>query len=97
MRQTGVLNFSLGVQIIRQGKRFVAYTPVLDLSTSGRTEKEAQKRFEEAVNLFFEEIINAGTFEGVLGGLGWEKVKNHWQPPQVVSERNVNLKVPVFV
>jgi hypothetical protein len=96
MGQSASIKLSLGVQIMKQGKRFVAYTPALDLSTSGRTLKEAQKRFGEAVNLFFEEIIEQGTVDRVLKDLGWQKERHQWQPPQVVSQSDVSLKVPVF-
>jgi predicted RNase H-like HicB family nuclease len=45
------------VAILREGKRFVAYTPALDLSTSGKTQAEAKARFQEAAELFFEELL----------------------------------------
>lgn len=64
---------------------YVAYTPALDLSTSGKTHKEVQKRFNEIVDIFFEEIIERGTLDEVLAGLGWEKVRREWVPPTVIS------------
>lgn len=48
---------SLPVSVLKEGKRFVAYAPALDLSTSGKTYEEAKERFEEAVTLFFEETV----------------------------------------
>lgn len=39
---------NLPVTFLREGKKFVAYTPALDLSTSGDTLEQAQKRFAEA-------------------------------------------------
>ncbi len=83
------------VQIFKQGKRYVAYTPLLDLSTSGRTEKEAKKRFVELLDIFVEELVEAGTVNEVLASLGWQKVKSHWQPPQVVKNESVSLSIPV--
>ncbi|MEK7537372.1 MAG: hypothetical protein AAB619_00155 [Patescibacteria group bacterium] len=50
-----VRNVILPVSILREGKRFIAYTPALDLSTSGKTFEQAKQRFEEAAELFFEE------------------------------------------
>ena len=89
-------SFSLPVQIIKQKNRYIAYTPVLDLSTSGRSVVEAKKRFAEIVDLFFEEIIEAGTLHSVLDELGWRKVDKNWQPPQIVSQNSVNFKIPAL-
>lgn len=88
---------SLPVQIIRQGKKYIAFTPALDLSTSGLSETQAQKRFDELVHIFFEEIIEAGTLDEVLKELGWEKQDKSWQPPQIVAQRKFDLKIPARV
>lgn len=63
-----IINFqaNLSVTFLREGKRFVAYTPALDLSTSGTTFEQAKKRFTEAVQIFLEECHKMGTLEGVL-------------------------------
>ncbi len=66
---------NLPLSVIKEGNRFIAYTPVLDLSTSGKTYEEAKKRFDEAVSIFFEEIIDEGNAEEVLSDLGWTKVQ----------------------
>lgn len=86
----------LPVQIFKQGKRFVAYTPVLDLSTSGRTEKEAKVRFHELIQIFFEELEEAGTLNEVLKSLGWQKTKFQWQPPRMVANENVSVSIPAM-
>ena len=91
------LSFSLHVLITKQGKRFVAYTPALDISTSGKTKKEAQARFVELSNLFLEEIINAGTTTIILSELGWTKGQKKWTSPKVISTRTVDLKIPALV
>ena len=44
---------NLTVNFLREGKRFIAYSPALDLSTSGKTYEEARQRFQEAAQLFF--------------------------------------------
>ncbi|MEK7185421.1 MAG: hypothetical protein AAB726_02255 [Patescibacteria group bacterium] len=67
------LFFNLPVVITKQNKHFVAYTPALDISTSGKSEKDVKKRFVELVNIFLEEIIEKKTVDGVLYELGWEK------------------------
>ena len=90
-----VIQTKLPVQIFKQGKRFVAYTPLLDLSTSGRSEKEAKVRFSELVNIFFEELLEAGTMDEVMESLGWKKSKTQWQPPKIVSNQQVSVSIPI--
>ena len=48
---------SLPVSIFREGNFFVAYSPILDLSTSARTYEKVMERFEEVVNIFFQELL----------------------------------------
>lgn len=64
-------NYNLPVFIIKEGKNYIAYTPALDLSTSGKDYEEVRKRFHEIVNIFFEEIVKKGTMEEALKELGW--------------------------
>ena len=90
------LSFNLPVMITKQGRRFVAYTPALDISTSGKSEKDVQKKFAELANLFLEEIIQAGTANDVLSELGWKKAQRNWSPPQVVSSKFVGVRRPSF-
>lgn len=87
------LDINLPVSIIKEGKSYIAYTPALDLSTSGKNYEEAKKRFSEIVNIFFEEIIREGTMESVLKDLGWKKIQAKWNPPVVVSQESQNIKV----
>ncbi len=56
-----IANVSLQVSFLKEGDRYVAYSPALDLSTSGRTFNEARSHFEEASVLFLEELHKAGT------------------------------------
>lgn len=74
------MNFKIPVTIFREGSVFVAYTPALDLSTSGKTFIQVKKRFSEAVNIFFEEIERMGTTNETLSNLGWQKIKQEWKP-----------------
>ncbi len=67
------LNFNLPVSIMKEKEKYVAFTPALDLSTSGKNYEEVKKRFIEAVSIFFEEIIKDGTMDEVLKDLGWKK------------------------
>lgn len=90
-----LLEFNLPVSFIREGKRVVAYTPALDLSTSGKDYSEARRRFKEAVEIFFEELIKKNTLEEVLRDLGWKRIQAKWAPPAVISQESQTVRVPV--
>ena len=87
------LEFNLPVSVLREGNKYIAYTPALDLSTSGKTCQEAKKRFEEIVSIFFEEIIREGTVDDVLLNLGWERAQKSWMPPVLVSQESQAIKL----
>ena len=86
---------SLPVSFLKEGKYFVAYTPVLDLSTSGDSFEKAKRRFGEVVQIFFEELLEKGTLEEVLFGLGWKKVRKQWNPPVIVSHESESFSIPL--
>lgn len=90
------LLFKLPVIITKQNRRFVAYTPALDISTSGKTEKDVKNKFVELVNLFLEEIIEAKTVDDILCELGWKKVQKTWKPPEVMASPYINMRIPAF-
>lgn len=85
----------LPVSILREGNRFIAYTPALDLSTSGKSYEEVKKRFAEIVEIFFEETSKRGTLEDILKDLGWKKISKGWNPPVVISQEAETVQVPV--
>ena len=90
------LSFNLPVLITKQNKRFVAFTPALDVSTSGKSVKEVKKSFVELANIFLEEIFEAKTADDVLSELGWKKVQKKWNPPEIISSQSIGLQIPVF-
>jgi len=89
------LSLKLSVLVTKQGKRFVAYTPALDIATSGKSEKDVKVKFEELVNLFLEEITAEGTVDDVLSELGWKKEQKKWTPPRLVSAKSVDFRIPI--
>ena len=89
------LNLQLPISIFREGKHFIAYTPVLDLSTSGKNYDEVKKRFKEAVSIFFEELVKKGTLDEVLESLGWQKIKKQWTPPFLISQESQMIQLAV--
>ena len=98
-RRTNVKITSLPVWFMKEGEVFIAYSPALDLSTCGDTFEQAQQRFSEAADLFFEECVRHHTLEEALLSYGWQKASRpspHWIPPVVVGhiEQPVRLPVP---
>lgn len=88
------MNVKLSVAIFREGERFVAYSPALDLSTSGETFEQVKHRFDEAAQLFFEEVTKKGMLETVLTELGWQKTVRDWQPPMLVAQEEHEVRIP---
>jgi len=66
----------LNVDFYREGKKFIAYSNPLDLSTCGNSFEEAKKRFGELVSVFFQEITEMGTLEEFLMESGRGKFTN---------------------
>ena len=83
---------------LKEGDMFVAHCPVLDLSTCGETFQEAEDNVREALELFFDECVKRGTLDRALTSLGWKKARTRpprWQPPVVVGEERLPVRVPV--
>lgn len=90
------LDVNLSVSIFKQGKVYVAYTPALDVSTYGNSIEEAQKNFDELVEVFFSEFDDARSLSNVLECMGWTKSKSVWTPPVEVKHINQSFKMPSF-
>lgn len=87
-------SLNLPVSFLREANQFIAYTPVLDLSTSGKTLEEVKNNFSEAVEIFFDELISMGTLEEALLDLGWTKHEHNLRPPIVVFQGMESFKIP---
>lgn len=90
----------LPVLFLKEGSKFIAYSPALDISTCGKTFNKAQKRFEELVGIFFEELREKGTLEDVLLECGWRKNKKpraNWLPPSFIAQTDETFKIPCRV
>ena len=85
----------LTVTIYKEGKRFVAFCPTLDLCAQGNTVKGAQKSFTETFSLFLSEIVKKGTLEQVLQNCGWKKQARSWTPPQFITNVEEEVAIPV--
>lgn len=87
------------VLFFQEGKKVIAYSPALDLSSCGDTEQQARKRFAEAAVIFFTETHRMGTTEEVLEECGWHKTPNQhaWSPPTYRSCTEELIKIPAGV
>ena len=66
---------NIPVLLFREGDTWIMYTPALDVSSSGSTQAEVKKNFNEAVEVFLETIYKDGTRDEVLFNLGWRKIE----------------------
>lgn len=86
---------NIPVSFFKEGKAYIAYCPVLDLSTSASTFEKVKERFSEVVELFFEELVDMGTLDEVLANLGWTKIQRQWTPPFSVGHDIQHVTVPL--
>jgi hypothetical protein len=98
MKKLIELKIKIPVFISKEGRSFVAYCPILDLSSCGKTATEAKSRFANAVALFLNELEEMGTTDQVLEELGWHKQdhpRKEWIPPKVIQHSQLDVRVPV--
>lgn len=95
MAKFATVEVKVPVSFFREERNLIAYSPSLDISTSGKDMAQAKKRFSEAVQIFMEELFSKGTLEEVLHDLGWKKVKNSWSPPTPVAHEMEEIEVPL--
>ena len=81
--------------------QFVAFTPALDLSSCGDSEKQALSNFREAVELFVETALERNVLKEILESLGWRFEANQWipasQPLQGSQSFPMNMPIPTIV
>lgn len=75
LRKNELKEYTLAIEILREGKWFIAQCPGLDLVTQGRTRAKASKAMQDAVGLLFQELREMGTLEDVLLENNWKKVQ----------------------
>ncbi|MFC1613296.1 type II toxin-antitoxin system HicB family antitoxin [Patescibacteria group bacterium] len=78
------------IEVWEEGNMYVSYAPQLDVSSCGKTIKEARDNIQEAVALFFEETKKMGTFNQVLEESGF-LFKNGWKSPEMISFEKVKM------
>ena len=87
------IQYNIPVIFLREGKKFIAYTPALDLSTTANSYAKAKERFNEIVEIFFEELIRKNTLKEVLENFGWHKMNARWKPPVVIAQESETVTV----
>ena len=74
------LRLELFGTVKRQGNWYVAHCPPLDITTQGRTEREAKQNLQEASELFLTSCLERGTLDQALRELGWIPAKSKARP-----------------
>ncbi|MCX6600446.1 MAG: hypothetical protein NT025_02655 [bacterium] len=90
MRAPKTYKVHVPVVIFQEGEYFVAYCPVLELSSYGQSENEAKRAFAEALKIFIKETEKKGTLEKILLDLGWTLKRKpfvQYQLPEFSPER----------
>jgi len=81
---------SVDVKYIKDGDYIVSYCQALNLSSYGKTNKEAKEMFKEALNAFMTDIIGRDKLEVSLLELGWQLRKvptPEYLPPATKATR----------
>ena len=92
------LNLKLSINIWRDGttKQYVVYSPMLDLSSYGKTEQQALLSFQESTQLFISDLIKRNVLDDVLTELGWQKAQHTnfgWIPPHILHQKMYPVRV----
>jgi hypothetical protein len=85
------------VLFFQERDKIIAYSPALDLSTCGKDENQARRRFGEMAAIFLRECSEMGTIDEVLEECGWHWVddKSRWMPPLFKSYGEEKVQIPV--
>ena len=82
------------VDFFKENGHFIAFCKPFDLVTQGNTLEEAQKRFQELIPVFIEDLKERGTLDEVLTELGWQRFHKVWSAPVKVAEITSEVKIP---
>jgi len=67
----GEFEVLVDVYLFKEGDVHMAYSPALELSAYGDTEKEAQQSFLETIKIYISHCDDNGTLKADLKRLGW--------------------------
>jgi predicted RNase H-like HicB family nuclease len=88
---------SLKVEFYKEGETFVAYAPMLKISTYANNFEKAKERFEALLEIYLEELEEKGTLEEVFIECGWTKhpgTGSVLMPPVRIAEEEVRIPCP---
>ncbi len=83
---------NVDVYIAEEEEQWVAYCPMLEVSSYGDSEEEAREMFEEAVEIFIEETARRGTLERELLRMGWTLASTDYRPPSLSYDVERSLR-----
>ena len=92
MKITLVLEIT--VRIFKEGKQYVSYCPELDLASCGKTYKQAEERFKEALSLFLDEAEAMGTLREILVKANAKEIPLDTIPSHKIYRETVKMKIP---
>ena len=80
------------IQVVRQGSLYIAYSHVLDVSTTGKSKEQAMSNMSGLVHVFVREVIRIeterpGALHHKLLEQGWTKRLQRWTPPRATVEK----------
>lgn len=72
---------SSSFKLLRQGGLYIAYSPSLDISTTGKSETEARDRFQSVLDICKKSNVPKSGVAHKLAELGWTQKSKRWAPP----------------
>jgi predicted RNase H-like HicB family nuclease len=87
------MEISFTSQVWKEGKMYVSHAKELDVSSCGRTIKEAKKNLIEAVECFLETACEMGTLEEILEEAGFVKKGKAWKAPDILSMEKTRVAI----
>jgi len=85
------INFT--TQVWKEGKMYVSHAKELDVSSCGRTIKEAKKNLVCAVECFLETAEEMGTLDQILEEAGFVKKRKVWKAPDIISMEKTRVAI----
>ena len=97
LHQAKSAEYTLPLEISREGKWFIAQCPALDLVAQGKTAAKAVRAMSDAVDLFLKELRDMGTLEDVLAECKWRKIqeRGEYEPrfvPPASEHRDLKIR-----
>ncbi len=86
-------NFSVRIEIFKEGEDYVALSPELNVSSFGQTIEEAKSAIREAIEAFMEECERMGTLEDVLEEAGFTRDLDIWVSRAPIAEERLAFAV----